>query len=201
MIWLLSSIPKRVVSTHSSQASEDPADIPTVGRLHQHASLLLLLQAVRHCEADQCARGWRLRAIGSAAAGVQDRLWLPLPAAQWHPEHRSLTCGHGAALLSASQAGQKPWTVLRGGTQCSNIAVACCAHLTIWPDCAPCQAKTPGFKARIAAGESLDALVPEAFAVVREASRRLLGMRHFDVQLVSAAKAQDKSSELQPCCC
>ena len=51
------------------------------------------------------------------------------------------------------------------------------------------QAKTPGFKARIAAGESLDALVPETFAVVREASRRLLGMRHFDVQLVSANAA------------
>jgi preprotein translocase subunit SecA len=51
------------------------------------------------------------------------------------------------------------------------------------------QAKTPGLKARIAAGESLDALVPEAFAVVREASRRLLGMRHFDVQLVGANAA------------
>ena len=44
--------------------------------------------------------------------------------------------------------------------------------------------KTPEFKARVANGESLDALLPEAFAVVREAGKRALGMRHFDVQLV-----------------
>ncbi|GAA4023443.1 preprotein translocase subunit SecA [Actimicrobium antarcticum] len=46
------------------------------------------------------------------------------------------------------------------------------------------QAKTPAFKARIANGEKLDDLLPEAFAVCREASRRVLKMRHFDVQLV-----------------
>ncbi|HEU4622372.1 MAG TPA: preprotein translocase subunit SecA [Burkholderiaceae bacterium] len=46
------------------------------------------------------------------------------------------------------------------------------------------QAMTPAFKQRIANGESLDALLPEAFAVVREASRRVMGMRHFDVQLI-----------------
>jgi preprotein translocase subunit SecA len=46
------------------------------------------------------------------------------------------------------------------------------------------QAKTPEFKARIAAGESLDALLPEAFAVCREASKRVLKMRHFDVQMI-----------------
>jgi preprotein translocase subunit SecA len=46
------------------------------------------------------------------------------------------------------------------------------------------QAKTPAFKARIANGEALDALLPEAFAVCREASRRVLKMRHFDVQLI-----------------
>jgi len=45
-------------------------------------------------------------------------------------------------------------------------------------------AKTPAFRERVAHGESLDALLPEAFAVVREASRRTLGMRHFDVQLI-----------------
>ena len=44
--------------------------------------------------------------------------------------------------------------------------------------------KTTEFKARVANGESLDALLPEAFAVVREAGKRALGMRHFDVQLV-----------------
>ncbi len=44
--------------------------------------------------------------------------------------------------------------------------------------------KTAEFKARVAQGESLDSLLPEAFAVVREAGKRILGMRHFDVQLI-----------------
>lgn len=46
------------------------------------------------------------------------------------------------------------------------------------------KAKTAEFKERIAAGESLDALIVEAFAVVRSASERVFGMRHFDVQLM-----------------
>ncbi len=46
------------------------------------------------------------------------------------------------------------------------------------------QAKTPEFKKRIEAGETLDDLLPEAFAVVRETSKRILGMRHYDVQLI-----------------
>ena len=46
------------------------------------------------------------------------------------------------------------------------------------------QAKTPEFKERIAKGEPLDKILPEAFAVCREASRRVLKMRHFDVQLI-----------------
>ena len=46
------------------------------------------------------------------------------------------------------------------------------------------KAKTPEFKARLANGESLDDILPEAFAVVREASKRVLGMRHFRVQLI-----------------
>ena len=46
------------------------------------------------------------------------------------------------------------------------------------------QAKTPEFKERIKNGESLDDILPEAFAVAREASKRVLGMRHFDVQLI-----------------
>jgi preprotein translocase subunit SecA len=45
-------------------------------------------------------------------------------------------------------------------------------------------AKTVEFKQRVANGESLDGLLPEAFAVVREAGKRVLGMRHFDVQMV-----------------
>jgi preprotein translocase subunit SecA len=46
------------------------------------------------------------------------------------------------------------------------------------------RAKTQEFKERIAKGESLDAILPEAFAVVREGSKRSMKMRHFDVQLV-----------------
>lgn len=46
------------------------------------------------------------------------------------------------------------------------------------------QAKTIEFKDRFQNGETLDSLLPEAFAVCREASRRVLGMRHFDVQLI-----------------
>ena len=46
------------------------------------------------------------------------------------------------------------------------------------------RAKTDVFKARIGEGESLDSILPEAFAVVREAGKRVHGMRHFDVQLV-----------------
>jgi preprotein translocase subunit SecA len=46
------------------------------------------------------------------------------------------------------------------------------------------RAKTDEFRDRLAKGEKLDALLPEAFAVVREASKRTLEMRHFDVQLI-----------------
>lgn len=46
------------------------------------------------------------------------------------------------------------------------------------------QAKTPEFKQRVAAGTKLDDILPEAFAVCREASKRVLKMRHFDVQLI-----------------
>jgi len=46
------------------------------------------------------------------------------------------------------------------------------------------KAKTPEFQKRIQDGESLDKILPEAFAVCREASRRVLGMRHYDVQLI-----------------
>ncbi|WP_426169347.1 preprotein translocase subunit SecA [Pseudoduganella sp. R-34] len=46
------------------------------------------------------------------------------------------------------------------------------------------QAKTPALKERVANGESLDNLLPEAFAVCREASKRVFKMRHFDVQLI-----------------
>nr|WP_294866103.1 preprotein translocase subunit SecA [uncultured Pseudogulbenkiania sp.] len=51
--------------------------------------------------------------------------------------------------------------------------------------------KTPHFRQRLASGESLDALLPEAFAVCREASRRALGMRHFDVQLIGGMVLND----------
>ena len=44
--------------------------------------------------------------------------------------------------------------------------------------------KTPALKQRLADGETLDDILPEAFAVVREASKRTIGLRHFDVQLI-----------------
>jgi preprotein translocase subunit SecA len=44
--------------------------------------------------------------------------------------------------------------------------------------------KTDDFRQRLAAGETLDALLPDAFAVTREAAKRVLGMRHYDVQLI-----------------
>ncbi len=51
-------------------------------------------------------------------------------------------------------------------------------------DDAQLRAKTPQFQARLADGETLEDLLPEAFAVVREAAKRTLGKRHYDVQLL-----------------
>src|SRR5579864_2288415 len=49
------------------------------------------------------------------------------------------------------------------------------------------RAKTPELRERLIKGETFDDLLPEAFAVVREAGRRVLNMRHFDVQLIGGA--------------
>jgi preprotein translocase subunit SecA len=65
-------------------------------------------------------------------------------------------------------------------------------------DDAALRAKTDEFRARHARGESLDDLLPEAFAVVREASKRVMKMRHFDVQLMGAmALHQGKIAEMR----
>ncbi|WP_417499810.1 preprotein translocase subunit SecA [Methylophaga sp.] len=53
------------------------------------------------------------------------------------------------------------------------------------------QAKTEGFKQRLADGQTIDDILTEAFAVVREASKRVLGMRHFDVQLIGGMVLND----------
>ena len=53
------------------------------------------------------------------------------------------------------------------------------------------QAKTEEFRQRFAKGETLDALLPEAFAVCREASKRVMKMRHFDVQLIGGMVLHD----------
>ena len=53
------------------------------------------------------------------------------------------------------------------------------------------QAKTIEFKERLANGETLDSILPEAYAVVREASKRVLGMRHYDVQLIGGMVLHD----------
>ena len=60
------------------------------------------------------------------------------------------------------------------------------------------KAKTPYLKERLANGETLDDILPEAFAVVREASRRVLGMRHFRVQLIGGVVLhQGRISEMK----
>ncbi|KRI01781.1 preprotein translocase subunit SecA [Curvibacter sp. PAE-UM] len=60
------------------------------------------------------------------------------------------------------------------------------------------QAKTVEFRERVAQGESLEALLPEAFATVREASKRVMKMRHFDVQLMGGMSLhQGKISEMR----
>ena len=60
------------------------------------------------------------------------------------------------------------------------------------------RAETDKFKQRLAKGETLDDLLPEAFAAVREASKRTLGKRHFDVQLMGgAALHQGKVAEMK----
>ena len=53
------------------------------------------------------------------------------------------------------------------------------------------RAKTDEFRSRLNEGEKLDQLLPEAFAVVREAGVRALGMRHFDVQLIGGMTLHD----------
>ena len=58
-------------------------------------------------------------------------------------------------------------------------------------DDAALKAKTAEFRLRLGEGESLDQLLPEAFAVVREAGVRALGMRHFDVQLIGGMTLHD----------
>ncbi len=60
------------------------------------------------------------------------------------------------------------------------------------------QAKTPELRKKVADGATLDAVLPEAFAVVREASKRVLNMRHFDMQLVGGiALHQGKIAEMR----
>ncbi len=64
-------------------------------------------------------------------------------------------------------------------------------------DDAALQAKTAEFKSRLSAGEALDDIAPEAFAVVREASTRAMKMRHFDAQIMGAlALHQGKIAEM-----
>src|SRR5258706_4703786 len=60
------------------------------------------------------------------------------------------------------------------------------------------KAKTVEFRERLAKGETLDQLLPEAFAVVREASKRAIGLRQFDVQLLGGLILhQGKISEMK----
>jgi preprotein translocase subunit SecA len=65
-------------------------------------------------------------------------------------------------------------------------------------DDAALQAKTAEFKSKLAAGQTMDEILPEAFAVVREASKRVMSMRHFDVQMAGGlALHQGKIAEMR----
>src|SRR5690606_36985226 len=65
-------------------------------------------------------------------------------------------------------------------------------------DDAALAARTGDFRQRLERGESLDAVLPEAFAVVREAARRTLGLRPFDVQLIGGlALHEGKIAEMK----
>jgi len=58
--------------------------------------------------------------------------------------------------------------------------------------------KTEEFKGRLKKGETLDDILPEAFAVVREASKRVLGLRHYDVQIIGGVVLhQGRVSEMR----
>jgi preprotein translocase subunit SecA len=70
-------------------------------------------------------------------------------------------------------------------------------RLKTLPD-AELRARTDEFRSRLQAGTALDELIPEAFAVVREAARRTLGLRHFDVQLIGGlALHEGKIAEMR----
>ena len=60
------------------------------------------------------------------------------------------------------------------------------------------RAQTPAFRERLAAGETVNQILPEAFAVVRETARRVMGMRHFDVQMIGGITLhQGKIAEMR----
>src|SRR3569833_1609441 len=62
------------------------------------------------------------------------------------------------------------------------------------------RAKTDEFRKRVTDGATVDSLLPEAFAVAREAGKRVMGMRHFDVQLIGGMVLhQGKFAELRTC--
>ncbi|MDR2715977.1 MAG: preprotein translocase subunit SecA, partial [Coriobacteriaceae bacterium] len=87
-----------------------------------------------------------------------------------------LTLGEGRQLKGYEETVQKINSLEAGMQERDDAALA---------------ALTPVLKERFAQGEKLDALLPEAFAVVREAGIRALGMRHFDVQLIGGMALND----------
>ena len=75
---------------------------------------------------------------------------------------------------------EKELKICRGYVEQINMLESAMAKLSD----ASLYAKTSDFKLRLAKGETLDDIMVEAFAVVREAASRVLGLRHFDVQLI-----------------
>jgi preprotein translocase subunit SecA len=93
--------------------------------------------------------------------------------------------------------GSRNQRLLRQYARLVTEANACESRMQALSD-AELSAKTAEFRARLAEGATLDELLPEAFAAVREAARRSIGLRHFDVQLIGGiALHQGKIAEMR----
>ena len=102
-------------------------------------------------------------------------MWLQA----YFPSHESTLCANFSPASSAAVT----------SASCAATGATCAPPTQLEHEIKPLtdealRAKTEEFRARLKAGATLDDLLPEAFAVVREAALRTLGMRHFDVQLI-----------------
>ena len=103
----------------------------------------------------------------------------PLPS-HWTPFYEGATAVGGRAARAAAAASARSFVRIVRAVNALEAGLAGLSDGDL-------AARTPALRARLAVGASLDSVLPEAFAVVREASRRVLGLRHFDVQLMGGA--------------